>query len=69
MRDEMTSTLNIYTWPSQALWRYFELRALKELHYERPILEIGCGDGQFSSLLFREIDDAIDITREPWEDA
>lgn len=61
MRDEMTSTLNIYAWPSQALWRYFELRALKELHYERPILEIGCGDGQFSSLLFREIDDAIDI--------
>jgi SAM-dependent methyltransferase len=61
MRDEMTATLNIYKWPSQAFWRYFELQALKQLKYDRPILEIGCGDGQFSSLLFREIDDAIDI--------
>ena len=61
MRDEMTATLNIYKWPSQAFWRYLELQALKELQYERPILEIGCGDGQFSSMLFREIDDAIDL--------
>ena len=61
MRDEMIATLNIYKWPSQAFWRYFELQALKGLQFERPILEIGCGDGRFSSLLFREIDDAIDI--------
>lgn len=61
MRDEMTATLNIYKWPSQAFWRYFELQALKKIEYERPILEIGCGDGQFSSLLFREIDEGIDI--------
>lgn len=61
MRDEMTATLGIYKWPSQAFWRYFELQALKQIDYERPILEIGCGDGQFSSLLFREIDEAIDI--------
>lgn len=61
MRDEMTATLNIYKWPSQAFWRYFEFRALKQIQYERPILEIGCGDGKFSSLLFREIDEAIDV--------
>ena len=61
MRDEMTATLNIYKWPSQAFWRYFELQALKQVEYERPILEIGCGDGQFSSLVFREIDEAIDV--------
>jgi len=61
MRDEMTTTVNIYKWPSQAFWRYFELQALKQIEFERPILEIGCGDGQFSSLLFREIDEAIDI--------
>ena len=61
MRDEMTATLNIYKWPSQAFWRYFELQALKQIEYERPILEIGCGDGQFSSLVFREIDEAIDV--------
>jgi SAM-dependent methyltransferase len=61
MRDEMIATLNIYKWPSQAFWRYFELQALKQIEYERPILEIGCGDGQFSSLVFREIDEAIDV--------
>ena len=61
MRGEMTATLNIYKWPSQAFWRYFELQALKQIDYERPILEIGCGDGQFSSLVFREIDEAIDV--------
>jgi SAM-dependent methyltransferase len=61
MRDEMSATLNIYKWPSEAFWRYFELQALKQINYERPILEIGCGDGQFSSLVFREIDDAIDV--------
>jgi SAM-dependent methyltransferase len=61
IRDLMTATLKIYKWSSQAFWRYFELQALKLIDYERPILEIGCGDGQFSSLVFREIDDAIDI--------
>lgn len=61
MRDEMTATLNIYNWPSQAFWRYFELQMLRNLEYERPILEIGCGDGQFTALLFDEIDEAIDF--------
>jgi SAM-dependent methyltransferase len=61
MRDEMTATLNICKWPSQAFWRYFELQALKQINCDRPILEIGCGDGQFSSLVFREIDEAIDV--------
>jgi len=61
MRDEMTAAWNIYKWPSQAFWRYFELQALKQIEYERPILEIGCGDGQFSSLVFEEIDEAIDV--------
>jgi len=61
MHSEMTATLNIYKWPSQAFWRYLELQTLKKIQYERPTLEIGCADGQFSSLLFQEIDDAIDI--------
>jgi SAM-dependent methyltransferase len=61
VRDEMTATLSIYKWPSQAFWRYFELKALREIEYERPILEIGCGDGQLSAMIFEEIDEAIDI--------
>ena len=61
MRDEMSATLRIYKWPSQAFWRHLEVRALRQIEYEHPILEIGCGDGQLSSLIFRKIDEAIDI--------
>lgn len=61
MQDLMTATLRVYKWPSQAFWRYFEVQALRKVQCDRPILEIGCGDGQFSSLVFSEIDDAVDI--------
>jgi SAM-dependent methyltransferase len=57
----MTATLRVYKWPAQAFWRYFEVQALREISFERPILEIGCGDGRFSGLVFSEIDEAIDI--------
>ncbi len=57
----MTATLRVYKWPSQAFWRYFEVQALKKISCERPMLEIGCGDGRFSSLVFEEIDEAIDV--------
>lgn len=60
MRDEMNATLRIYNWPSQAFWRCLEVRTLKPIEYERPILEIGCGDGRLSALIFREIDEGID---------
>ncbi|HKI18674.1 MAG TPA: class I SAM-dependent methyltransferase [Isosphaeraceae bacterium] len=61
MRDELLQTLPIYKTPSQSLWRAFELRKLREVEFVRPILEIGCSDGAFSSLIFDEIDDAIDV--------
>lgn len=61
MQDTMTATLRVYKWPSQAFWRYFEVKALQKITCERPILEIGCGDGRFSSLVFQEIDEAIDV--------
>jgi SAM-dependent methyltransferase len=61
MQDIMTAPLRVYKWPAQAFWRYFEVQALRKIPCERPILEIGCGDGKFSSLIFSEIDDAIDV--------
>jgi SAM-dependent methyltransferase len=63
MQKIMEATLRIYRWPSQAFWRFFEVDALRRVHCERPILEIGCGDGQFSSLVFEHIDDAIDVNQ------
>lgn len=52
-----------YFAPSFALWRAIELRLLSREDYHRPILDLGCGDGGFSSLLFQggRIDIGIDI--------
>jgi SAM-dependent methyltransferase len=61
MQNVMTSTLRIYKWPSQAFWRYFEVQALRNIPCESPILEIGCGDGRFSSLVFDKIEEGIDV--------
>lgn len=61
MQSAIADILRLYNWPSQAYWRYFEVQALREVVCERPILEIGCGDGRFSSFVFDKIDEAIDV--------
>jgi len=61
VQDEVIRILEIYEWPSQAFWRCLEYDVLKRLSFEHPVLEIGCGDGRFSSLIFDVIEDAIDI--------
>lgn len=51
-------TINRYpTIPSFALWRAVELRLLnKEIHHlDRPLLDLGCGEGSFGSLFFNKI--------------
>ena len=53
--------LSIYDSPSQAYWRSLELLALQKLTFDTPVLEIGCGDGQFTSMLFEEIELGIDL--------
>src|SRR5436309_3855512 len=57
----MTSTLQIYKWPAQAFWRYFEVEALSRISFEHPILEIGCGDGRLSAMFLDDIDEGIDV--------
>ena len=63
--DALLKTLPIYEVPSQSLWRALELVKLREIMSETrfvgPSLEIGCGDGAFTTLLFDHLDDAIDI--------
>lgn len=59
--DEMTTLVSTYSSPSEAFWRYFELGAVRSADRQRPILEIGCGDGTFSSMAFETIDQAIDV--------
>jgi SAM-dependent methyltransferase len=63
--ERMREMLAIYATVSEAYWRAFELQKLRELRdawrVGAPVLEIGCGSGAFTSLLFTQVDDAIDV--------
>ncbi|MEN6549049.1 MAG: class I SAM-dependent methyltransferase [Armatimonadia bacterium] len=51
--DYLAETLRRYPeLPEYALWRAIELRMLGQFTLPEPILDLGCGDGSFASLLF-----------------
>jgi len=54
-------TQTIYEIPSLAAWRAAELKALRHCTFAPPVLEIGCGNGRFASLLFERVDWGIDF--------
>ncbi len=52
-RDFLKEYLNIYyNSPGLALYRALEARLLSRHEYKGPILDLGCGDGSFSSGIF-----------------
>ena len=59
--DLLDSLLLGYALPSEALWRYCEYLALQQVDFQRPILELGCGNGQFTSLVVGRVERAIDL--------
>ena len=54
-------TQSIYDIPSLAAWRAAELKALRRCTFAAPVLEIGCGSGRFTSLLFQRVDWGVDF--------
>lgn len=59
----LRETLKRYRYiPSFALWRAAELELFSREHFEKPILDVGCGNGSFTNLLFQTgmIDVGID---------
>lgn len=47
---------------SHALWRSLEARALEKVKMKRPILDIGCGFGEFAGVFFEKmVEVGIDI--------
>jgi SAM-dependent methyltransferase len=58
----MGSMLQLFTWPSEAFWRRFELAAVRQQQFASPILELGCGDGGFTELAGLYVDEAIDLS-------
>jgi len=57
-----------YMYPSSALWRSIELNLLSKLDYQQnsSILDLGCGDGYFTTLLLKDrnlkIEAGVDIS-------
>lgn len=60
--DYLTEYLKVSpTLPSFALWRAVELRLLATESFPEPILDIGCGNGQFARFLFGPGRDTIGL--------
>src|SRR5208283_2776522 len=51
----------VYDIPSLAAWRAAELKALRQCTFAPPVLEIGCGNGRFTSLLLQRVDWGVDL--------
>ena len=51
----------IYDIPSLAAWRAAELKALRQCTFAPPVLEIGCGNGRFASLVLPHVECGIDL--------
>lgn len=66
MRDYLTESLTMYWFaPPVALWRAVELRVAAEERYERPLLDLGCGDGLIGRALFGT-EECVDVGLDPW---
>jgi SAM-dependent methyltransferase len=67
-RDYLTELLTRYWFaPPVALWRAVELRVAAEEEYQRPLLDLGCGDGLIAEALFGK-EHPIDVGFDPWWD-
>ncbi len=65
-RDYLTELLTTYWFaPPVALWRAVELRVAAEEQYERPLLDLGCGDGLIAQVLFGT-EGYVDVGFDPW---
>lgn len=65
-RDYLTDLLKRYWFaPPVALWRAIELRVAAEEQYERPLLDLGCGDGLIAEILFGP-ENPVDAGIDPW---
>ncbi|MGD1995027.1 MAG: hypothetical protein PVI59_17675, partial [Anaerolineae bacterium] len=66
-RDYLTELLTAYWFaPPVGLWRAVELRVAAEEQYERPLLDLGCGDGLVGRALFGP-GESVDVGSDHWE--
>lgn len=46
---------------SHALWRSVEALAFESVNFNKPVLDIGCGFGEFAGVVFNKLEMGIDI--------
>lgn len=65
-QDYLTELLTSYWFaPPVALWRAIELRVAAEERYDRPLLDLGCGDGLIARVLFAD-EPPVEVGFDPW---
>jgi len=65
-QDYLTALLTKYWFaPPVALWRAVELRTAAAERYDRPLLDLGCGDGLIGHALFGT-GQSVDVGLDPW---
>lgn len=52
--------------PSMSIWRAWEYAAYKRYVLTEPILDVGCGDGQYFRLVWPGIRDVTGVDISPW---
>jgi SAM-dependent methyltransferase len=51
--------------PSLGLWRAAEIAVLREQTYDRPIVDLGCGDGLVTSMVLPGVEIGVDPEQKP----
>lgn len=54
---------------SHALWRACEALSFGNLDFEQPVLDIGCGFGEFAGVVFNQVEMGVDINSSELERA
>lgn len=54
---------------SHALWRAVEALSFDQIELESPVLDLGCGFGEFSGVVFGKVETGIDVNKKELEDA
>lgn len=54
---------------SHALWRAVEALSFDQIDFKNPMLDLGCGFGEFSGVVFGKVETGIDINKKELADA
>ncbi len=54
---------------SHALWRAAEALSFNQISFKHPVLDLGCGFGEFAGVVFNQIEMGIDINQKELEQA